>query len=230
MDRRKLTYYLLLNVFVSACVTSAILYWYDRNYRSVTLPQAPAAQSPASATGAGTAVGIPEGIVQIVSVIGAGNLEAEAVVIRYTGPGELVLTGWHLKDSASHTFTFPPFKLFKDGAVRYTRSGTNTAIDLFWGSGGRLNQAAVCDYAGGGPGTAIRALIQAPAYASQEATHEPALSIQTKGLGRGHRTRHVVQPSERHGEDRAGHVSACGVRGTGKHAGQDPGKGCELPG
>ena len=134
MDRRKLTYYLLLNVFVSACVTTAILYWYDRNYRSVTLPQAPVSVPPASTTGAGTPAGIPEGIVQIVSVIGAGNLEAEAVVVRYTGPGELNLTGWHLKDSAGHTFTFPPFKLFKDGAVQvHTRSGTNTAIDLFWG-------------------------------------------------------------------------------------------------
>ena len=60
MDRRKLTYYLLLNVFISACVTSAILYWYDRNYRAVTLPQAPAAAPQASATGVGTAAGLPE--------------------------------------------------------------------------------------------------------------------------------------------------------------------------
>jgi len=43
MDRRKLTYYLLLNVLVSACVTMAILYWYDRNYRAVALPQLPGA-------------------------------------------------------------------------------------------------------------------------------------------------------------------------------------------
>jgi competence protein ComEC len=72
--------------------------------------------------------------VQIVSVIGAGNLGVEAVVVGYAGEGELDLTGWHLKDSSGHTFTFPPFKLFKDGAVQvHTASGTNTAIDLFWG-------------------------------------------------------------------------------------------------
>jgi hypothetical protein len=35
MDRRKLVYYLLLNVFISACVTGTILFWYDRNYRAV---------------------------------------------------------------------------------------------------------------------------------------------------------------------------------------------------
>jgi len=134
MDRRKLIYYLLLNVFVSACVTTAILYWYDRNYRAVTLPQAPAAALPALATGAETAESVPEGVVQIVSVIGAGNFEVEGVVVKYAGQGELDLTGWHLKDAVGHTFTFPPFKLFKDGAVQvHTGGGANTAIDLFWG-------------------------------------------------------------------------------------------------
>lgn len=134
MDRRKLTYYLLLNVFVSACVTMAILYWYDRNYRSVALPQVPAAAQPSGSSPPVAAASIPEGTVQIVSVIGAGNLEAEAVVIRYTGAGELDLTGWHLKDTDGQTFTFPPFKLFKDGAVQvHSAGGTNTAIDLFWG-------------------------------------------------------------------------------------------------
>jgi len=134
MDRRRLTYYLLLNVFVSACVTSAILFWYDRNYRAVTLPQAPAATVPASAALEGSDGGVPLGAVQIVSVIGAGNLGVEAVVVRYAGEGELDLTGWHLRDTAGQTYTFPPFKLFRDGAVQvHTASGTNTAIDLYWG-------------------------------------------------------------------------------------------------
>jgi hypothetical protein len=134
MDRRKLTYYLLLNVFVSACVTMAILYWYDRNYRAVALPQAPAvAQSSGSSTPV-AAESISQDTVQIVSVIGAGNLQAEAVVIRYTGAGELDLTGWHLRATDGQTFTFPAFKLFKDGAVQvHSAGGTNTAIDLFWG-------------------------------------------------------------------------------------------------
>lgn len=134
MDRRKLTYYLLLNVFVSACVTLAILYWYDRNYRAVALPQAPGVAQLSVPSQSVDAESISHGSVQIVSVIGAGNLEAEAVVIRYTGAGELDLTGWHLKDTDGATFTFPKFQLFKDGAVQvHSGSGTNTAIDLFWG-------------------------------------------------------------------------------------------------
>ena len=55
MDRRQLIYYLLLNVFISACVTGAILFWYDRNYRSVSMsavqPAAPLVDQPVAATG-----------------------------------------------------------------------------------------------------------------------------------------------------------------------------------
>jgi hypothetical protein len=71
--------------------------------------------------------------VQIVSVIGAGTVTAEAVVIRYNGDGELDLTGWHLKDSGGDMYTFPPFKLFKNGVVQvHTAGGTDSAIVLYW--------------------------------------------------------------------------------------------------
>ena len=134
MDRRRLVYYLLLNVFVSACVTSAILYWYDRNYRAVTLPQVEVPTASSNATGAAPVATLQHGMVQIVSVIGAGTLSAEAVVIRYNGDGELDLTGWHLNDAANNEYTFPPFKLFKDGVVQvHTAGGTNSAIVLYWG-------------------------------------------------------------------------------------------------
>jgi len=142
MPRRNFILYLLLNVFVSACVTSAILYWYDRNYRAVTLPQPNAAVAQPGATLSASAAAPQQGTVQIVSVIGAGVLEAEAVIVRYNGQGELDLTGWHLKDAAGHSYTFPPFKLFQNGAVQvHTASGTNTAIDLYWGERGAMWQS-----------------------------------------------------------------------------------------
>ena len=135
MDRRRLLYYLLLNVFISACVTSAILYWYDRNYRAVTLPQVSIPTASSNSTNNAPAATVQKGLVQIVSVIGAGTLDAEAVVVKYNGEGELDLTGWHLKDSqGASNYTFPAFKLFKGGAVQvHTGDGTNTAIDLYWG-------------------------------------------------------------------------------------------------
>ncbi len=135
MDRRRLIYYLLLNIFVSACVTISILYWYDRNYRAVTLPQPQVVQATAASTSANvtTVQTVQQGLVQIVSVSGAGTLDSEVVIVKYNGDGELDLTGWQLKDSSGNVYTFPPFKLFKNGAVQvHTKNGTNTAIDLYW--------------------------------------------------------------------------------------------------
>ncbi|MBI1794759.1 MAG: lamin tail domain-containing protein [Chloroflexi bacterium] len=134
MDRRRLIYYLLLNIFVSACVTSVILYWYDRNYRSVSLPLAQAPVVSTSATSFGPTQPVQQGTVQIVSVVGAGTLAVEMVTIKYAGEGELNLTNWQIKDKNGNTYTFPPFKLFTNGAIRiHTTSGANTAVDLFWG-------------------------------------------------------------------------------------------------
>jgi len=136
MDRRRLLYYILLNIFVSACVTSTILYLYDRNVRAVTLPQVAVPPAAAShSTGSVPAATLQKGQVQIVSVIGAGTLDAETVVVKYNGEGELDLTGWQLKDTkGTSAFTFPAFKLFKGGAVQvHTQDGTDTAIDLYWG-------------------------------------------------------------------------------------------------
>ncbi|MCL4529990.1 MAG: lamin tail domain-containing protein [Chloroflexi bacterium] len=144
MDRRRLIFYLLLNIFVSACVTISILYWYDRNYREVTLPQPQAIQPTAApASSNATAVStIQGGAIQIFSVSGAGTLDAEVVIVKYTGDGELDLTGWHLKDSNGNVYTFPSFKLFKNGAVQvHTKSGTNTAIDLYWGQNNAVWQS-----------------------------------------------------------------------------------------
>ncbi len=137
MDRRRLILYLLLNVFISACVTSAILFWYDRNYRSAN---ASAVQSAAPSVNQGVSapqatfnpqVNIP---VEIVSVIGAGTLNAEWVVVSYKGEDQINLANWELRDSDRHVFVFPQLILHMDGAVQiHTTSGTNTVIDLYWG-------------------------------------------------------------------------------------------------
>jgi len=137
MDRQRLLLYLLLNVFVSACVTSAILFWYDRNYRSVSASAVqPAAQSVNRGVSAPQAtlnpqVDIP---VEIVSVIGAGTLNAEWVVVSYKGEDQINLANWELKDEDRNVFVFPQLVLHPNGAVQiHTASGTNTAIDLYWG-------------------------------------------------------------------------------------------------
>lgn len=137
MDRRKLVLYLLLNVFVSACVTSAILFWYDRNYRSVSVS---AVQPTASSVDQPVAVqptldpqiDIP---VEIVSVVGAGTLNAEWVVVSYKGENQINLARWELRDGDRNVFVFPQLVLHTNGAVQvHTASGTDTVIDLYWGA------------------------------------------------------------------------------------------------
>jgi hypothetical protein len=125
-----------LNVFVSACVTSGILFWYDRNYRSVSIsvvqPMAPVdAQSGAPAASFDPNIDIP---VEIVSIVGAGTLNAEQAIIRNAGSEPLSLAGWQLKDSNRNVYTFPNLTLNGDGAVQiHTILGTDTVIDLYWG-------------------------------------------------------------------------------------------------
>jgi hypothetical protein len=134
MDRRRLLLYLLLNIFISVCVTSAILFWYDRNYRSVSISAVqPAALDQVSAPQAtlNPQIDIP---VEIVSVIGAGTLNAEWVVVSYKGEEQINLANWELRDKDRHVFVFPQLVLHPNGAVQiHTASGTNTVIDLYWG-------------------------------------------------------------------------------------------------
>ena len=135
MDRRRLVLYLLLNVFISACVTGAILFWYDRNYRATAFSSIPPAAASSNPSGSGASydpqVDVP---VEIVSIVGAGTLNAEWAVIRNAGSEPLSLAGWELKDSNKNVFTFPNLTLNGGGAVQvHSSSGTNTVIDLYWG-------------------------------------------------------------------------------------------------
>ena len=134
MNRRNLVYYLLLNVFVSATVTIGILFWYDRNYRAVNQP---AVQQSASGDAAVSTVSPQTDIaVKISSVVGAGTLNSEIVVVKFEGEGQLDLASWQLKDEKGNTFKFPKLILYPNGAVQvHTITGTDTVIDLYWGLG-----------------------------------------------------------------------------------------------
>lgn len=70
----------------------------------------------------------------IYTVVGAGVLENEHVVLICTGDGELSLEGWRLVDGEGSVYHFPQLTLYKGGTINlYTRSGEDTVVDLFWG-------------------------------------------------------------------------------------------------
>ena len=117
--RRRLLNFILINIFVSACVTGAILFWYDRTYRATLAPLPQPAST--SVEGGAPQAALPPGEevpVEIVSVVGAGTLGAEVVVVRYNGEDQLDMLNWQLKDDDGNIFTFPQLTLYTNGAVQ----------------------------------------------------------------------------------------------------------------
>jgi hypothetical protein len=70
----------------------------------------------------------------IYTVIGAGVLENEHIVLIHSGDGELSLANWRIEDGKGNVYTFPQLTLYKGGSINLnTRSGDDTVMDLFWG-------------------------------------------------------------------------------------------------
>jgi protein-disulfide isomerase len=70
--------------------------------------------------------------VEMVEVVGAGDLTAEAVTFRNNG-ATINLNGWTLSDDAGHTYTFGERRIFTGGQMSlFTREGQDTAVALFW--------------------------------------------------------------------------------------------------
>lgn len=64
------------------------------------------------------------------------NLNGEYVCFENVGGSPANMTGWHVKDKAGTTYTFPAFTLPAGGHVKlHTGKGTNTATDVYWGRG-----------------------------------------------------------------------------------------------
>jgi hypothetical protein len=150
---KRLLFYLVLNIIVSALTTLTVLSLWDRTHRLNIQPVALLAATVTQQAANIQILGTPapaltpdkseisptqpvsgNGGVQIENVFGVGDLQTEVVLIKRTGDGELWVTGWRLEDENSHRFVFPELMLNKDGAIKiYTKPGTNSVIELFWG-------------------------------------------------------------------------------------------------
>jgi LysM repeat protein len=76
--------------------------------------------------------GEPE--VFIDSIVGAGDLDSERVMLKRKGPGELSLAGWELRgEEGGKSFVFPDLILYQGGEVAvYSRTGSQTVTSLYW--------------------------------------------------------------------------------------------------
>lgn len=154
MKRSHLIFYILLNILISAATTLAVLAAWDR-FRGTEVPPPPqglaGVETAAPDPGEGeeivdftpaptqTLPPLDQPVIQILSVVGAGNLDSEVVMFKRLGEGNLTMTGWRLEGDRGSVYTFPEqpeLVLFKDGAVQlYTRAGETTPTTVFWGRG-----------------------------------------------------------------------------------------------
>ncbi len=76
------------------------------------------------------------GQIEIVSIIGAGDLGTERLMLRDVGGGKHVLSGWQLTDEDGHIYTFPQATLYENGQIVVnTKAGVDNPLELFWGLG-----------------------------------------------------------------------------------------------
>ncbi len=138
---RRLVFYLMLNVIVSAATTLAVLFWWDANHGSpLTAGAPPLAATPAAgsqnapaAAAQSTLPPVDKVVIEIKNVFGVGDLKNEVVVIQRVGEGDLFISGWELEDENGNRYTFPDLLLNQGGAVQvYSRAGTDTVNELYW--------------------------------------------------------------------------------------------------
>jgi hypothetical protein len=146
---RRIFYFLLLNVLVSAVtvwVVATIMFRNPPASPEATLPVlAPQSDGQAEEilitepaefqdpTDNEDIEVIPE-LLEIESILGSGELEAEKVLISHIGETEVSLLGWQLQDEDGHVYSFPALTMFQGGAVTLnSRTGTSTVVELYWG-------------------------------------------------------------------------------------------------
>ena len=87
--------------------------------------------------GAGEVLRIPQqpgSGIEIVNVIGPGDLENERVLLEHNGANEVSLVGWRLEDGTGQAFFFPEFPqltLFSGGAVNGSERGSDRCQTLW---------------------------------------------------------------------------------------------------
>lgn len=127
--------FLLLNVVLSAATMIIILLIWQAKHPLAFEPAATLSANGRASTTAPSEKDYADQSVEIQAVIGAGDLNFEAVTLKNTGQSAVDLSGWSLKTEKGSEFIFPAFTVFQGGAFQvFSRSGVNTSLELYWGS------------------------------------------------------------------------------------------------
>lgn len=75
------------------------------------------------------------GQVEIVSVVGIGDLDTERLIIGEAGGGKHSLAGWQIRDEDENIYSFPQATLYANGQiVLNSKAGIDNPLELFWGT------------------------------------------------------------------------------------------------
>jgi len=134
--------YLLLNVLVSAGTILLVLFLWQKlgggSLPTLSLPKyaaEPTQTAPQPTKAAPALRPAADALLSIEAVVGVGNRDLEYILVRNQSETAVDLVGWEISSSSGKQYSFPSLTLNKNGAVRlYTRSGTDSVIELFWNS------------------------------------------------------------------------------------------------
>lgn len=136
--------YLLLNILISALTMWIVLCIWQKFHPPVSgmTPTSVAASVTLPAKAESTLISsYDDQQLEITLVVGAGDPDLEVLTLKNTGKSAVSLAGWTISDSNGFIFTFPVLTVYPGGAFQlFSRSGVNTAIELFAGSTGSLWQ------------------------------------------------------------------------------------------
>jgi hypothetical protein len=119
---KRLLVYLVINVIVSALTTLIVLALWTR----FTLGEVPELGSNGSVQTASSQL-------SIATVIGAGDLANEHVIIEHVGGEDVSLSGWRLRDESGAEYRFPALVLHPGAEISvYSTVGDDSASSLYW--------------------------------------------------------------------------------------------------
>jgi hypothetical protein len=129
MKTIRILFYIILNILISAG-TIWLVFSYLNTGNTGQIDQADTAEGNIDAEIVATV--IPDKLM-IDSVVSAGDIEYERVVINHIGGENVSLSGWKLKDSDGNEYVFPPIDLFSGSSlIVNSKEGKDTVTELYW--------------------------------------------------------------------------------------------------
>jgi len=143
-NRKKILFYILINIIISALTVLCVLYFWDRTHAPKNI--LPISNTQGSSSTFQTpnepllinetdSLEVNENAeISIEGIFGIGQDDIEHVSIRNIGEVVVDLYNCRLLNGRGDEYNFPEITLNQEGAVSiFTKAGNNTVLELYWG-------------------------------------------------------------------------------------------------